>query len=332
MQALRVGVAGAGFIATPHVNAYAAQPGVRVVGVADAVMSKAERLASQVDASACASFDELLDLELDVVSICTPPTTHASLCVQALEAGLHVLCEKPIARGLADARRIVAAAQSATGILMVGHVSRYEPDHRTAKQAIDDGLLGEVRMMSHSLTTSMPAWSQGGWLSDFEQSGGPLVDLGIHSLDFLTWCAGSEPVRVHAVGADTAIGASSYMLTTVRYANGALGLVESSWAHPASSGFRLATEIVGTQGRLNWDYDSISGGVVNLADGSTRTLDPLSDSGFRLEIDNFLRAIRSAAPSPVPPEQAVTALRIALAALESRATGTVIDLTQWTMP
>jgi myo-inositol 2-dehydrogenase / D-chiro-inositol 1-dehydrogenase len=329
---LRVGVAGAGFIATPHVNAYAVQPGVQVVGVADAVLAKAERLAAEVGALACASFDQLLDLDLDVVSICTPPATHARLSIQALEAGLHVLCEKPLARDLPDGRSIVAAARSAPGILMVGQVSRYEPDHRAARQAIDDGLLGEVRMMSHSMTTSMPGWSQGGWLSDFEQAGGALVDLGIHSLDFLSWCAGSEPVRVHAVGADTAIGSATYMLTTVRYANGALGLVESSWAHPVSHGFRLATEIVGTGGRLSWDYDSISGGVVNRSDGSTRTLDPLGDRGFRAEIGSFIEAVRTGAASPVPPEQALTALRTALAALASRETGTVIDLTRWGMP
>lgn len=329
MKELRAGIAGAGFIATPHLNAYAAAPEVRVVGVTDTVLAKAERLAGQVDAVACTSFDELLDLELDVVSICTPPATHAALSIQALEAGLHVLCEKPIARNLADARRIVAAAQSAPGILMVGHVSRYEPDHRAAKTVVDDGLLGQVRMLSHSMTTAMPGWSQGGWLSDFEQSGGPVVDLGVHSLDFLTWCAGSAPVRVHAVGADTAIGPATYMLTTVRYASGAMALVESSWAHPVSSGFRLSTEIVGTEGRLGWDYDSISGGVVNLADGTTRALDPLSDRGFRSEIDSFLAAARSGAPSPVSAEQGFTALRTALAALESRDTGTMIDLTSW---
>lgn len=331
MHELRVGIAGAGFVAAPHLNAYAAQPGVRVVGVADAVLHKAQRLAAEVDALACVSFDELLDLDLDIVSICTPPATHAALSIQALEAGLHVLCEKPIARSLDDGRRIVDAARSAPGILMVGQVSRYEPDHRAAKQAIDDGLLGQVRMMSHSMTTSLPGWSEGGWFADFEQSGGPLVDLGVHSFDFLSWCAGSEPVRVHAIGADTAIGPATYMLTTVRYANGAMALVESSWAHPLSHGFKLATELVGTQGRLAWDYDSISGGIVTLADGTTRRLDPLSDQGFRSEIAGFLAAVRSGAPSPVPAEQALTALRIALAALESRDAGTTVDLTQWSL-
>ena len=112
---------------------------------------KAERLAARVGAVALSDFDELLDAGLDVITIGTPSATHAPLAIRALEAGLHVLCEKPIARTLADARRIVAAAERAAGILMVGHVCRYEPDHRRAKDSIEAGDLGTVRMVSHTI-------------------------------------------------------------------------------------------------------------------------------------------------------------------------------------
>ena len=78
-------------------------------------------------------------------------------------------------------------------------------------------------MLSHSMTTSLPGWSEDGWLADIEQSGGPLVDLGVHSFDYLAWATGSHPVRVHAVGADTPAGPSTYALATVRYASGAIG-------------------------------------------------------------------------------------------------------------
>jgi predicted dehydrogenase len=323
---LRAGVVGAGFVANAHVNAYAALPDVRIVGVADPVVTKAERLAAPVGAAALAGLDELIDAGIDVVSICTPSPTHAALAIQALDAGLHVLCEKPIARSLADGRRLVTAAQTSSGLLMIGHVSRFEPEHRLAKQLADAGQLGPIQMMSHSMTTAMPGWSEVGWLADTELSGGPLVDLAVHSFDFLAWISGAIPVRVHAVGADTAAGPSTYALVTIRYDSGAIALVETSWAHPVSHGFKLATEIIGTDGRVSWTYDDIVGGMVHFADRPSVALEPLSDRGFRAEVRAFVDAVRSGQPSPVPAYEGLTALRTALAAHESLRTGEMVDM------
>ena len=93
MSDLRVGIVGGGFIAGVHVGAYHATPGVRIVGVADPSTQKAERLAAQVGARAVAGLDELLEVGVDLVSICTPTPTHPALVEQALGAGVHVLCE-----------------------------------------------------------------------------------------------------------------------------------------------------------------------------------------------------------------------------------------------
>ena len=116
---------------------------------------------------------------------------------------------------------------------MIGHVSRFEPDHRQAKELVDGGYVGDVRWSSHSMTTSMPGWSEGGWLADPAQSGGPLLDL-----------VGAQ-LRLPRVGDQAARPSAStrwqptapqvpstYALATVRYANGAMGQVEASWAHP----------------------------------------------------------------------------------------------------
>jgi myo-inositol 2-dehydrogenase/D-chiro-inositol 1-dehydrogenase len=326
---LRAGVVGAGFVANAHVNAYASTPGVLLVGVADPVAAKAERLASHVGAKAVASLEELIEARIDVVSICTPSPTHATLAVQALDAGLHVLCEKPIARTLDDGRLLASAGRRSAGLLMIGHVSRFEPEHRQAKQLVDDGMIGQIQMMSHSMTTSMPGWSEVAWLAKAELSGGPLVDLAVHSFDFLSWVCGGTPVRLHAVGADTASGPSTYALVTIRYDSGAIALVETSWAHPVSHGFKLSTELVGSDGRLSWTYDDIVGGAMNLADGASVAFEPLSDRGFRTEIQTFIAAVRAGTSSPVPADQALTALRTALAALESLQTGESVDMTAW---
>src|ERR687890_2543807 len=110
---LRVGIVGAGMIAGCHSRAYAATPGTEVVGVCDQRRPKAEQLAGTAGAAVVPDLDALLDLGLDVVSVCTPPDTHVDLALRSLEAGCHVMCEKPVARDLADARRLVTAAQDA---------------------------------------------------------------------------------------------------------------------------------------------------------------------------------------------------------------------------
>ena len=105
-ESLRVGVIGAGLIAGRHVRAYTKAEGVDVVAVADTHLAKAEQLAASVGAEARTGLDEVLALETDVISICTPPSSHAELTVRALQAGRHVLCEKPVALSLRDAERI----------------------------------------------------------------------------------------------------------------------------------------------------------------------------------------------------------------------------------
>jgi myo-inositol 2-dehydrogenase/D-chiro-inositol 1-dehydrogenase len=212
---------------------------------------------------------------------------------------------------------------------MVGHVSRFEPDHRMAKQLVDDGMVGPVRSLSHSVTTSLPAWSEAGWLTDLSASGGPLLDLSVHSFDYLSWLLRSDPVRVHTVGADTGVGPATYTLTTVRFESGAIALVESSWAHPAARGFKLAAELAGPLGRVTWSYDHMMGGVLYPTEGQPVWFDTLGERGYGDEIRQFVHAIRFGGGSPVSARDGFRATRTALAALESLQTGRTIDLTEW---
>lgn len=326
---LTVGLLGAGMIAGVHAHAYRGSPGVRLLAVADPAPGKAERLAVQHGARVASGLDELLSLGVDVVDVCTPPTAHADATVAALKAGRHVICEKPITRTLEEARRVVAAAEAAPGLLMVGHVSRFEPDHRHAKELVDSGEIGEVRLLTHTTTSSPPGWSEADWLADPATSGGPLLDQAVHSFDFARWMIGSPAVRVHCMAADTSAGPTTYALATVRYANGAIAHVECSWAHPVSRGFKLAAEAVGATGRLAWSYDHLMGGVLHLREGDPEWFDGLGDRGFTVELRTFFDAIRAGGPSPVPAREATESLRTSLAALESARTGRTVDLTTW---
>lgn len=326
VTALRVGIVGAGYIARAHAAAYAATPGVEVVGIADPVPAKAAAIAERIGARPVDDAASLFGLRLDAVSVCTPSPAHAEVVEAAVAAGLHVLCEKPIARSLDDARRIVAAAAAGPGIVMIGHVSRYEPDHAQARAIIAAGAIGEVRMLSQSIVSAAPTWSQDGWLLDRDRSGGPLIDLAIHSFDFLAWASGQQPIRVQAIAADTAAGPATYVLITLRYGNGAIGLVETSWAHPSAYGFQVATEVSGSSGRLWWEYAGISGGRMAGDDGTVTSFELLGDRGFRAEIGAFVDAIRAGDRSPVPASEGLAALQTGLAAEMSLRDGRPIRL------
>jgi myo-inositol 2-dehydrogenase/D-chiro-inositol 1-dehydrogenase len=326
---LTVGLVGAGLIAGVHAHAYRDSPAVRLVAVADPVPGKAERLAAAHGARAVPDLDALLDLGVDVVDVCTPPPHHAEPTIAALDAGRHVFCEKPLTRTLDEARRVVAAAERATGLLMVGHVTRYEPDHVAAREAVVAGDLGEVRLVTHSTASAAPGWSEGGWLVDPAQSGGPLVDQAVHAFDYARWVVGSPAVRVHCMAAAGVAGPATYTLTTVRYANDAIAHVECSWVHPPARGFKLKAELVGTQGRLSWSNDHQMGGVLHPRTGDTEWWDVLGDRGMRAELRAFFEAVRTGGPSPVPATAALESLRTALAALESARSGEAVDLSTW---
>ena len=326
---LTVGLLGAGMIAGVHAQAYRDSPGVRLVAVADPVPGKAGRIADRHDAKAVPDLGALLELGVDVVDVCTPPTAHADATIAALRAGRHVLCEKPITRTMDEARRVLAAAEAAPGLLSIGQVARYGPDHRLARDLAASGEIGLVRMLSHSTTTSLPGWSEGGWLADPATSGGPLLDQGVHGFDYARWVIGSPAVRVHCMAADSGAGPLTYTLTTVRYENGAIAHIECGWAHPAARGFKLRAEIVGTEGRLSWDYDHMMGGVLHAREGGTEWWDVLGDREFTRELSAFFDACRTGGPPPVPAAEGVESLRTALAALESARTGRTVDLTTW---
>jgi myo-inositol 2-dehydrogenase/D-chiro-inositol 1-dehydrogenase len=323
---VKVAVIGAGFIAQAHAAAYDAHPGAELAYVTDPVAAKAEALADRYGAQRVEGLDALLASDVEAVSICTPTPTHADIAIAALAAGKHVLCEKPLARTLADGRLVVEADHQCAGLLMIGHVSRFEPDHRAARDAVLEGRIGEVRMMAQSIVGEMPTWSEQNWLDDHAQSGGPLIDLAVHSFDYLTWVSGAMPERVHAVGSARPDGLVDYALATVTYDNGALAVVETSWAHPAGHGLEVATELSGSEGRITWDYARSAVGTVKRSGQPPVQLSQLGDRGFRAEIGAFLEAVDAGSPSPVRAEEALLALEVAHAAAESLRTRRTVRL------
>ncbi len=320
---IRAGIVGAGFIAEAHARGYAAQPDVRLTAIASRRLERAEGLARRYDAQAFTDFNALLEV-VDVVSVCTPTPTHAEFAIAAMRAGKHVLCEKPIARTLAQAEAMLQATRASGTKLMVAQVGRYEADQRKAKDVLERGDLGQLRMAFQSITSPLPDWSSEGWLTDLTQSGGPVLDLAVHSFDYLLWLFGERAIRVHAVahGAD----ARQYAQVTLRFEGGGMGLVEVSWAHPHAEGLMARTELVGTHGRLSWDYDGIASMHIVQEDAGKNKLLMIGEDSFLTQAADFVRCVFDDLPPPISGEEGLAALRVSLAALESLETGQAVKL------
>lgn len=185
MSRLAVGVVGAGWMATDyHVPAFTSHPDTRVVAFAERDDDRRSTVEGELSMPGYADVTAMLAAhDLDVVSICTPPSTHEAIFVAAVEAGCHVLCEKPLALSAESARRMADAAAGAGVVTQVGYLHRYYRNYERAMEILSNDLLGdlvEVTVAHHSAPPSQ------GWYYDPALSGGGVArDLFPHSLDVL---------------------------------------------------------------------------------------------------------------------------------------------------
>jgi UDP-N-acetylglucosamine 3-dehydrogenase len=322
---INVAVIGTGGLGSRQVLNFAGVPGCRVQRVFDLDRTAAEAAAAPVGAEVAASLDECLGEDIQAVVVVTPTPAHAAPTLAAVAAGKHVFCEKPMARTVADAERMVQAAQDAGVQLMIGHVVRFFPAYLTAHEQIRKGELGQVgmaRMSRINLPPSKP------WYQDYSQSGGALHDLAIHDLDWLTWTFGM-PVRVYARNRADRLPALDYGLASLRFAGGEIAHVEGSFAD--AGGFRTSFDLAGSGGLLRHDSAASPTLVVQRrgeAGAAPQTIPsaPAAKSPYQVQAEAFLAALREGTPVPVSGEEGLRTLRVSLACLESADTGQVMVL------
>ena len=310
-----------------HAARWRALP-VELTGFYDTDRERAVALATKYGGLAFASVEALLDSS-DIVDICTPPVEHAAATIAAARAGKHVLCEKPIARHLADARAMIAACEAAGVRLFVAHVVRFFPEFARAKAVLDSGALGRLGVVRSVRGGAPPGHS--GWFADIAQSGGVTLDVVIHDIDYQRWLCG-DVVRVFARGMTFRGLGVDHALITLRFASGAIGHIEGSWAFPAGN-FRTSIELAGTEGLLVHDSDDAQPLDVRYHSGEAPAgapvighPAPLDDDPYYQEFQHFLDALDSGAAFLVKPHDALAALRVALAAIESQRTGRPVDV------
>ncbi len=331
---LKVAVIGAGGISRTHMPGWQASEYAEVVAASD-VNSTAleawgktwgvERLTTEVQ-------EIIEDPKIDIVDICTPNMTHTALVTAALEAGKHVICEKPLAPTPGEIRQMIAARDRAGKLLMTAQHFRFKGNARALKQAITNGALGDIYhargwMLRRNALIPTPTF-----IHKSISGGGPCIDIGVHILDLTLWMMGNpRPVAVSGVAAaplahqpgawstwyDAPIpqtyDVEDFAAAFVRFENGATLVLEVSWLlHHPTEGEDMQMWLYGTQGGSHWPKAEIFSSdyaARQLYDCSLKltkdTLEP-----HALECIEFARAVAQGLPSPVPPEESLQVMSI----------------------
>lgn len=313
----RIGIVGSGFMAETHVDAYASIDEANVVAVASPNTADSFVAETGLEAETYRSADELLDgADVDALDVCSPTPTHRPCIEAAAERGIDVFCEKPLAGSLEEARAAADAAADGDVTLMVGHVLRFFPQYEQLRRAVEDGRIGAPGVARARRLSPFPEWGHGDWYADRDRSGGVLLDLAIHDLDFLRWVLGD----VERVFARRSVwDAGEHAHATLRFESGASGYVEASWGLPSSQELTHSMELAGDDGLLEFDGDRAA--ITTMTEAGTTAASPVAADGYRRQLEAFLESVRTGNEPPVTVEDAIASLRLALAAIESASAG-----------
>lgn len=325
---LAVGLAGLGRMGRIHATNLATRcASARLACVHDADPVVAAAVAERLDVPWTASFDELLGA-CDAVAVATNTGSHAPLTVAAAAAGKHVFCEKPISLDRATALATLEAVERAGIVFQVGFHRRYDPDWMAANERIQAGELGDVTLFRTSLRDMNPpdpAFLGG--------SGGFFVDVTVHDMDVARWMVG-EVVEVTAHGAASdpafaALGDIDTAVVVLRFADGALGVIDNSRA--ARYGYECSTEVMGTRATARIDAPHRRGYEWRTPGLATRDLPRDFEERYPLayaaELESFARCVLDATAPRVTGLDALAAFDLATAAQESWRTGRSVALT-----
>lgn len=333
---LNIGILGAGFMGGTHARAFAGLPDVHVAGVTSRSADRAAALAREVGAEPFTDALALVrDPRVDAVSITLPTHLHREYTTAALEAGKHVLLEKPMALSVPDCDAMIEVAQKNGRILMVAHVLRFWPEYTALVGFLQTGQIGKALSATAQRLAGPPRWSD--WLLHPELSGGEVLDLHIHDLDTFNWLFG-QPRTVYSRGQRSSeTNGWDLALTLVDY--GAVrAFAEGSALQPLDYPFTMNLCVLCEQGSV--EFRSRAGGVqVDSRDAGTNSLlvyegggapyalPVIPGDGYANQAAYFADCVRSGrAPERGTARQARLAVQTALAARESLETGRVIAL------
>ena len=347
MKKWKIAVIGVGGISEMHIASYLRNPDVELYAFCDINEKRLHEMGEKYGISRLyTDKDEMLRAlpEIDAVSVCTWNSAHAPCAIAALNAGKHVLCEKPMATCAAEAQEMLDAAKKAGKLLMVGFVRRYERGSTLLRQLVSQDFFGELYYAK--ATYLRRNGNPGGWFGDKSRSaGGPLIDLGVHVIGLTRYLMGNpRPVSVYgatfqklfnrpniitpkaynstSAGPNDICDVEDLVSAMIRFDNGAVLQVEASFSLNLKED-TSSVQLFGTKGgaRLSPElelYSEMNGVMTNV----TPVCPPESfDMEFQEEINHFVHCFSTGEPCRSPAEDGVQIMRILDAVYESGRTG-----------
>jgi predicted dehydrogenase len=334
---IRVGIIGLGMMGRCHLEGWDKVEGAEVVAVADSDPKRAAGDLSggwgNIDAGTenidmdrvTGTTDpmELIAMEnVDVVDVCVPTPFHADLAIAALEAGKHVLCEKPLARTAADARRIAAAAAASPGMFMPGMCIRFWPQYKWLKDAVESNAYGRVLSATFRRVASMPP----GWFSNAEMSGGAALDLHLHDTDFVQFLLGM-PRAVASCGYSKTTEGVDHIVTRYFYDDTPIVVAEGGWCMDDGFGFNMSYTVNFENATADYDLSRGDDPLLLSSGGEKQPITCEGGTGYEGELAYFAEClIAGTPPTTVTAEQAAESIRIVEAEVASIASGAPVEL------
>lgn len=342
---IKIGILGCGKIAqVRHIPEYAENPSCELAGYYNPTRARAEQMAAQYGGVVYDSAEALLaNPDISAVSICTANHVHAQLAIQAMRAGKHVLCEKPMAVTIADCEEMVRVSDETGMRLMIAQNQRLTRAHQLARKMIADGVIGDILTFRTVFGHGGPeTWAidpgKSTWFFDKSKAAmGAMADLGIHKTDLIGYLTGSSVVRTTARlvtldkrGADgNLIGVDDNAMCIYEMANGVIGTMTASWTYYGAED--NSTVLYGTGGEMHIYDDPAHSIVVRLPDGSVQTFDVeqiqtndnQTNSGV---IDHWIDCLVHGREPEISGRSVLCAMRAVFAAMQSSQLGAAVDI------
>jgi UDP-N-acetylglucosamine 3-dehydrogenase len=330
---IRAAVIGAGSMGRNHARVYAELEDAELVGVADINQEAASRVASRYGVPAYSDYRVLLEeVTPDAVTVAVPTALHREIATAAMEAGAHVLVEKPIAATLEEGQQLIEQAHALRRQLMVGHIVRFSPAIQALKRELENGRVGRIFQIVCRRVGPFPSR-----IRDV----GVVVDLATHDLDVMRFLVGQDPVRVYAeTERQIHTAHEDLMLGLLRFPDGVSGCLEINWLTPTKVRDVL---VVGERGMLRADdltqdlffYENAQANgelwaalrqIKGVSEGQMIRYAIKRYEPLWAELHAFVQAIAAGHPVPVSGEDGLAALRLALALVESGKTHRLVSL------
>lgn len=341
MDETKVGIIGAGGIAGgKHLPGHRNVEGVSIIAVCDIDRQRAENFAKQHDIKhVFTDYNDLVAMpELDAVSVCTPNNFHAPPTIAALNAGKHVICEKPIAGNANDGQAMVDAQKASGKVLQIGLQSRFGTEARTLRKLYEDGFFGDIYYARAMAMRRRGVPASPSFITKSIAGGGPLIDIGVHILDVLLWMIGT-PKPIEAFGSiaqkfghqadvinpwgkwtPAQFDVEDFAMGVIRFEGGLTVTLETAWAsHIENTGttFFMGDRAGATYGPARIYTDK---------EGEMIDYEPELLTGLPGEFESFHKAIREGLSSPVPPEEVLLIAKIFDALYESARIGRSVPI------